>query len=110
MGGRAGKLCALWCDDLHKLAKCDSLLLSTPVYERPALEYYWPWAARRVSFSAWVGLDMEVFSSKFMQQRDRQGVFWYISNCLREAEQLTDIDWPLDVVLGMDVQPATYEQ
>ena len=73
------------------------------VFECPAFEFLR--AARRHLFSAWVGLDMK----RFMGQHDQQGVFWHVLNCLREAEQLADVDRSLDVDLGIDVQLDTYD-
>ena len=58
-------------------------------------------AARRQLFTAEVGLDMRCF----MSQRDQKGVFWFILDCLREVEELEN----LDVDLGLPVEHDTYD-
>ena len=73
------------------------------VFECPAFEHIR--AARRELFTAEVGLDMKCF----MAQRDQKGVFWHILNCLREVEDLADVDRSLDVDLGLAVVHDTYE-
>ena len=36
-----------------------------------------------------------------MSQRDQKGVFWFILDCLREVEELENLDRSLDVDLGL---------
>ena len=73
------------------------------VFECPAFESIR--AARQNLFSAQVGLDM----GRFMRQRDQQGVFWCVLNCLREVKDLADVDRSLDVDLGLPVEFDTYD-
>ena len=68
------------------------------VFECPAFESIR--AAKRQLFSAQVGLDMRCF----MGQRDQEGVFWYVLDCLREVKDLADVDRSGDVDLGLPVQ------
>ena len=69
------------------------------VFECPAFEFIR--AARRQLFSMRVGLDMRLF----MQQRDQKGVLCYVLDCLREIEQLADVDRSSDVELDLFVEP-----
>ena len=62
-------------------------------------------AARRQLFTTEVGLDMRCF----MSQRDQEGVFWFILDCLREVEELENLDRSLDVDLGLPVEHDTYD-
>ena len=39
-----------------------------------------------------------------MSQRDQRGVFWFILDCLREVEELENLDRSLDVDLGLPVE------
>ena len=72
------------------------------VFECPAFEHIR--AAKRGLFTAEVGLDMKCF----MSQRDQKGVFWFILHCLREVEQLADVDRSLDVDLGLSEERDSY--
>ena len=38
-----------------------------------------------------------------------QGVFWFILDCLREVEELENLDRSLDVDLGLPVEHDTYD-
>ena len=73
------------------------------VFECPAFESIR--AAKRELFTAEVGLDMR----RFMAQRNQKGVFWFILTCLREVEDLANVDRSLDVDLGLNVEEDTYE-
>lgn len=69
------------------------------MFECPALEALSQPSASSTLFSAQVGLDNHMRC--FMRQRDRKGVLWYVLNCLREVEHLSDVDRSLDVDLGL---------
>ena len=73
------------------------------VFECAAFD--WLRASRRELFSARVGLDMK----RFMEQGDQQGVFWHVLNCLREVEDLADVDRSLDVDVGIPMEFDTYD-
>ena len=73
------------------------------VFECPAFDSVR--VARPGLFSTAVNLDMRAF----MGQGDRHGVFWHILNCLREVEQLEDVDRSHDVALGVVVPVDTYD-
>ena len=74
------------------------------VFECPAFESIR--AARRQLCTAEVGLDMRCFMSD--SQRDQKGVFWFILDCLREVEELENLDRSPDVDLGLPVEHDTY--
>ena len=38
----------------------------------------------------------------FMQQRDQEGVFFYVLQCLREVTAHLTLDWSHDVDLGLN--------
>lgn len=44
-----------------------------------------------------------------MAQRDQHGVFWYILSCLREIEDLANVNRSLDDDLGLPLEPDTYD-
>ena len=73
------------------------------VFECPAFESIR--VAKRNLFTAQVGLDMH----RFMQQRDQEGVFWYVLSCLRAMEDLADVDRSLDVDIVPPEQLDTYD-
>ena len=73
------------------------------VFECPAFLHLR--AARHELFSAAIGDDVRAF----MRQEDQQSVFWHVLNCIRESEDLADVDHSLDVDIGVDVQIDTYE-
>ena len=45
----------------------------------------------------------------FMSQRDQEGVFWFILDCLQEVEELANLDRSLDVNLGLPVVHDSYD-
>ena len=44
-----------------------------------------------------------------MSQRDQKGVFLFILDCLREVEELENLDRSLDVNLGLPVEHDSYD-
>ena len=73
------------------------------VFECPAFEFIRN--ARRKLFSAAVGLSMKAF----FDQQDQGAVFGFVIDCLREVEQLADVDRSLDVVLDVSEPLDTYD-
>ena len=73
------------------------------VFECPAFQYIRN--ARRKLLSAAVGLDMKAFFG----QQDQGAVFGFVIDCLREVEQLADVDRSLDVVLDVSEPLDTFD-
>ena len=62
-------------------------------------------AANRHLFSGQIAYDM----AAFMRQPDQKAVFQHILACLREVNELNDVDHSQDVDVGIDEQPDTYD-
>ncbi len=61
--------------------------------------------ANRHLFSSHVAYDM----AAFMQQKDQSAVLRHILACLREVNELNDVDHSRDVDVGIHEQPDTYD-
>ena len=76
-------------DEFHMVFDC-------PAFERLR-------AARRHLFSGSVAYDM----AAFMRQKDQKGVFQHTLACLREIDEILDVDHTQDVDVGIVEQHDT---
>ena len=73
------------------------------IFECPAFECFR--TARRHLFSGHVAYDM----AAFMRQQDQRGVFQHVLACLREVQDILDVDHSHDVDIGIHEQRDTYD-